>query len=156
MMIAVQGQSIVGHIDIDAAPEAVFDAFTDPQQLPQWWGSSDTYRTFNWEVDLRPGGSYSCNAQATAGGDVSTVKGTYLLVDRPHTLVYTWNPSWDAGAETEVRLKFEKTVSGTRLHIVHAGFAGREQSQHAHTQGWTRVLGWLREHVIQQVQEKQS
>jgi uncharacterized protein YndB with AHSA1/START domain len=147
MIVDIQGASIVGHIDIEAPPEAVFDAFTDPEQLTVWWGSPDTYRTFNWKIDLRPGGSYSCNARSNTGGDTSTVTGTYLQVDRPHTLVYTWNPSWHPGAETEVRLKFEKTGSGTRLHLEHAGFAGREQSQQAHTQGWSRVLGWLRDHV---------
>jgi uncharacterized protein YndB with AHSA1/START domain len=149
MIVEIQGASIVGHIDIEAPPEAVFDAFTDPEQLTAWWGSADTYRTFNWQVDLRPGGSYSCNARATSGGDTSIVKGTYVQVDRPHTLIYTWNPSWDAGGETEVHLKFEKIVSGTRVHILHSGFAGREQSQQGHTHGWTRVLGWLRDHVQQ-------
>lgn len=153
MRVDIAGETIVGEVEIEAPPEAVFDAFTDPEQLASWWGSPDTYRTFNWNVDLRTGGSYSCQAQNANGqGDIATVKGKYLQVDRPHLLVYTWNPSWDPGPETEVRLVFEKSAKGTTVKLLHSGFAGREQSQQGHTQGWLRVVGWLRDHC--QAKEK--
>ena len=39
-----------------AAPrEKVFQAWTDPQALKQWWGP-DGYATPSVEIDLRPGG----------------------------------------------------------------------------------------------------
>lgn len=42
---------------IDAPPERVFRAFSDPAQLAHWWGPngfSSTFHTF----DLRPGGAW--------------------------------------------------------------------------------------------------
>ena len=141
------GTSIDGEIDIEAPPEKVFDAFTDPEQLAQWWGSEDTYRTSNWQVDLRPGGAWSCDAINTDGTQKSTVHGTYVAVDRPRVLEFTWKPSWDPIGPTNVRLVFEPIPTGTRLRLLHTGFEGFAESQKGHTNGWTRVLGWLRDKV---------
>jgi uncharacterized protein YndB with AHSA1/START domain len=147
MNVEIQGDAISGEVEIAAPPEAVFDAFTDPEQLTEWWGSADTYRTFNWKVDLRTGGSYSCQAQdPKREGPGATVEGRYLEVNRPHKLVYTWKPSWDPGPETVVEMTFEETPGGTRVRLLHSGFSGRVESQQGHVQGWLRVVGWLREH----------
>lgn len=145
MKVEIQGEAIAGEIQIDASPDKVFDAFIDPAQLTEWWGSADTYRTSNWKVDLRPGGEWSCSAQGVTGGPQSTVSGRYLVVDRPRKLSYTWNPSWAPGEETRVHLTFEAIDSGTRVLFLHEGFTSA-QSREAHTTGWTRVLGWVQLH----------
>jgi uncharacterized protein YndB with AHSA1/START domain len=137
------GTSITGEIEIAASPEAVFDALVTPGDLAAWWGSPELYTTHDWKIDLRPGGEYSCQATAAAG-HLSTVRGTYLEVDRPRTLAYTWIPSWeDRLPATTVRFTLIPIASGTRVEILHEGFAGFPQSQSGHSEGWKRVLGWL-------------
>ena len=42
----------------DAAPEAVFDAWTNPEVLRRWWAAAPDWETPAAEVDLRPGGRY--------------------------------------------------------------------------------------------------
>jgi uncharacterized protein YndB with AHSA1/START domain len=143
MKVEIQGETIVGEVQIDAPPETVFDALTDPAQLESWWGAGEMYRTFDWKMDLRPGGKWSCKARG-AKGDVSTLHGQIVEVDRPRTLAYTWNPSWDKIPETEVRYTLERMGAGTSVKLIHSGFAGSEESQKKHTQGWPQVLGWLR------------
>jgi uncharacterized protein YndB with AHSA1/START domain len=138
--------SITATIDIDAPPQRVFDAFTDPHHLERWWGSDDTYRTFDWKVDLRPGGQWSCSARSPAGGQVSTVQGEYLAVDPPRALEYTWSPSWDGFATTRVRIEFQETPTGTHVVVHHGGFTDA-RSCDDHANGWIRVLGWLAEHA---------
>jgi uncharacterized protein YndB with AHSA1/START domain len=145
MRVEIQGEAIAGEIEIEVSPEQVFDAFTDPAQLAAWWGSADTYRTCNWQVDVRPGGAWSCNAQNAAGGEPATVGGRYLVVDRPRRLSYTWNPSWAPGEETQVHLEFEAIASGTRVSFLHEGFTSGK-SREGHTMGWKRVMGWLQLH----------
>jgi uncharacterized protein YndB with AHSA1/START domain len=149
MRVEIRGETIVGEVEIEASPEVVFDAFSSPEELAAWWGSDDTYRTFNWQVDLRPGGKWSCQARSAADGDTGTVHGVYIEVDRPKVLAYTWNPSWDPGESTEVHITFERVKSGTLLRFVHSGFAGRKEPQEGHTQGWTHVLGWLQTYLLQ-------
>ena len=145
MTVEVQGEVIVGEIEIATTPEKVFDALIDPAQLVEWWGSPDTYRTFNWQVDARPGGAWSCNAQGPAG-PVSTVSGRYLVVDPPHKLSYTWNPSWQPGEESQVHYTLEAIPSGTRVSFRHEGFA-TAKSREGHTMGWMRVVGWLQNYL---------
>ena len=137
---------IFASIDIDAPAEAVWDAVTDPAQLASWWGSPDTYRTFDWEVDLRPGGKWSSKSARHDGSQQGMVHGEYLEVDRPRLLVYTWLASWDNFAETVIRLELSPTATGTRVKIRHSGFAERRESGLGHTEGWKRVLGWLSGH----------
>jgi uncharacterized protein YndB with AHSA1/START domain len=145
MSVEIKGEAIVGEIEILAPPEKVFDALVDPDELVQWWGSGDTYRTSDWKVDVRPGGSWSCQAKGSTG-QVSTVGGTYLVVDRPHRLSYTWMPSWAQGEESQVHYTLAAIPSGTLVQFRHEGFKS-DQSRQAHTQGWTRVIGWLQSYL---------
>lgn len=42
---------------LDATPEEVFSAFSNPTRLARWWGPEGFSSTFE-EFDLRPGGSW--------------------------------------------------------------------------------------------------
>jgi uncharacterized protein YndB with AHSA1/START domain len=139
--------TIHASIEIEAAPEAVFDAMIEPEQLAAWWGSPDTYRTSNWQVDLRPGGEWSTQAKDVKDGRIAVVRGRYLELERPRLLVYTWQPSWDDFAETTIRVELTPTKTGTRVRVTHSGFGDRFASATGHTQGWRRVLSWLGDHV---------
>ena len=144
MNVELAGASIVGDIVIEAPPEVVFEALVTPEQLEQWWGQDGYYRTFNWKVDLRPGGERSCQATG-ANGQSSTVSGVHVEVDPPRLLSHTWRPSWEPTLpETTVRYTLTAVPEGTLLHIEHTGFdAEHEVSQKGHVEGWKRVLGWL-------------
>ena len=149
MKVELSGASIVGDIVIEAPPEVVFDALVSPDQLEQWWGQDGYYRTYNWKVDLRPGGERSCQASG-ANGQSSTVTGVHVEVDPPRLLSHTWNPSWETTLpETVVRYTLTAVPEGTLLHIEHTGFdQAHAQSQNGHREGWMRVLGWLSEYSV--------
>jgi uncharacterized protein YndB with AHSA1/START domain len=143
--------------DIAATPEAVFRALTDPKQLAQWWGAPGVYHTERWEVDLRPGGKWVSHIKAKEGDEMGPrdepeqlVRGEYITVDPPRVLEYTWSPSWDGFAVTTVRCEIEPTPTGSRLTLVHSGFAGRAQMATSHGEGWVRVLGWFSEWIAKQ------
>jgi uncharacterized protein YndB with AHSA1/START domain len=136
---------IRAQVDIAAPPEEVFAALTEPAQLAAWWGG-EQYRTHDWQLDLRPGGRWSCCATGPGGG--STVGGQILALEPPHLLAYTWNPSWAPGLSTVVRYTLGATpAGGTHLELLHEGFAGRSDACRDHEAGWCRVLGWLAEHA---------
>jgi uncharacterized protein YndB with AHSA1/START domain len=143
----VQAGTILASIEIEAAPEVVFDALVEPEQLMAWWGSDDTYRTSDWQVDLRPGGAWSARASSAHGEESSIVRGTYVEIDRPRLLVYTWQASWDGFAETLIRVELGASASGTRVKVTHTGFGERRESAAGHANGWCRVLEWLAEHA---------
>jgi uncharacterized protein YndB with AHSA1/START domain len=149
----VAGGAIHGVIEMAAPPEEVFTALTDPAQLAAWWGSDETYRSYDWQVDLRVGGRWSSRQRSRRdpAAPETSVHGEYLVVEPPRLLVCTWCPSWEGFAETTIRYELEPATvngtTGTRLTITHSGFGDRAAAIDGHHRGWTTVLGWLATHV---------
>ena len=108
---------------IDAPREEVFRAWTEPDQIRQWWGPGE-FTCPEAEVDLRPGGSYRLAMQPTAG-DPFIVGGTYREVEPPLRLVYTWR--WETGpaadgSESLVTVEFQAREGQTELILTHTEF----------------------------------
>ena len=135
---------VLARVEIAVPPERVFQALTT-DELTQWWGSPEMYRTTKHSIELRPGGAWKSEG---VGADGSTfhVGGEVLEVDPPHKLVYTWKPSWEPGEATKVSYKLEATPTGTRVTVRHTGFANPLACVH-HADGWERVFGWLGKHL---------
>jgi uncharacterized protein YndB with AHSA1/START domain len=146
--------TVIAEIFIAASPERVFQAITDPRQVPQWWGQKGMYRVTDWKGDLRPGGKWS-SIGVGADGSSFYVEGEYLEVDPPRLLVHTWNASWATELKTVVRWELEprsvhglqhsgpqKAGTGTLVKIRHTGFASNVKAASDHGEGWKRVLGW--------------
>src|SRR5580693_6207938 len=53
-VIPLRIRSVIGEIFIAAPPERVFQALTDPAQMPKWWGQQGLYRVTEWKGDVRP------------------------------------------------------------------------------------------------------
>lgn len=68
----------------DAPPEDVFDAWTLPTQICEWWDPTGT-RLRECTVDLGPGGRFSF---VNASGHGSPFEGVYRLIERPTQLVF--------------------------------------------------------------------
>jgi uncharacterized protein YndB with AHSA1/START domain len=136
----------------EAPPEAVFDAWTDPEVLRRWWAAGPDWDTPVAEVDLRVGGRYRLSMRNPESGDVHTVVGEYKEVERPERLAYTWawegEPSEQSGSEdTLVTVEFAERDGGTALVLTHTGFA-TEQSREQHAHGWVACLDNLRSRVL--------
>jgi len=147
--------TVVAEIFIAAPPARVFEAITDPNQTPKWWGQQGMYRITEWKGDLRPGGKWS-SVGVSDDGTSFVVEGEYLEVDPPRLLVHTWIASWSGSLKTVVRWELEPTDvhglhpggprragTGTLVKIRHEGFAGAPAAAAGHAEGWKRVLGWL-------------
>jgi len=69
---------------IEAAREDVFDAWTDPEQVKQWWDPTGTPLAA-CTIDLRPGGAFRFT---NASGHAPPFEGVYRLIERPAQLVF--------------------------------------------------------------------
>jgi uncharacterized protein YndB with AHSA1/START domain len=157
--VTPQEDAVVGEIFIAAPPERVFQAITDPKQAPLWWGQKGMYRITEWKGDVRPGGKWS-SAGIGDDGTKFRVDGEYLEVDPPRLLVHTWIASWCGSAKTVVRWELEprsvhglqhrgpqRVGTGTLVKIRQEGFTGAPEQARSHSEGWTRVLGWMQAFV---------
>ncbi|HZF16647.1 MAG TPA: SRPBCC domain-containing protein [Steroidobacteraceae bacterium] len=77
--------------EIDAPRELVFDAWTDPKQLAEWWGPR-IMKTPVCQIDLRVGGAYRIVMRAPDGTDYP-MTGVYREIDRPRRLAMTMDCS---------------------------------------------------------------
>jgi uncharacterized protein YndB with AHSA1/START domain len=152
--------AVIAEIFIAAPPARVFQAISDPKQLPQWWGQSGLYRITKSTMDVRPGGKWRSEG---LGDDGKTfyVEGEYLEVDPPRLLVHTWVGSYTGPLKTVVRWELEptdvhglhsagpkKVGTGTLVRVRQEGFAAVPQAAADHGEGWKRVLGWLEQYVL--------
>lgn len=145
---AATGDVVRATVEIAAPPDEVFEALTDPAQLEEWWGTPDSYRTSEWQLEPSPGGEWSVRTTAADGSEAS-VHGEYRVVDPPSTLEFTWAASWDDFAETTVRFDLVpavvRGVLGTRLTVTHSGLAAldiRAQAGASCMAGASFALDW--------------
>jgi uncharacterized protein YndB with AHSA1/START domain len=154
--ITPDNDTVLAEVLIAAPPERVFQALTDVNQMPKWWGQEGVYRITKCEADLRPGGKWASIGVGRDGSSFS-VEGEYLEVDPPRLLVYTWNPSFATLKNTTVRCELEardvhglqhrgpqRLGTGTLVKIRHSGFAGNIDAAKNHGEGWKRVFTWLK------------
>ena len=90
----------------DAPVEAVWDAWTDPEQVAQWWGPRGFTLTTH-SKDLRPGGHWAYTMHGPDGTDYPN-KTLYHEVEPGRKLVY------DHGANDDRPPLFRVTVLFTR------------------------------------------
>src|SRR3984885_13507362 len=123
-----------------ASVERVFKAWTDANQLGQWFAPSDDYTT-KASVDLRIGHEYRI-VITHKGGNVHTILGTYRLIEPPRKLVYTWR--WEGGpmADTLVTVDFTPDGDATKVTITHEQFINTEDRD-KHNEGWIGCLNRL-------------
>ena len=126
--------------DFNAPREKVFQAWTDPDILKNWFGPKGV-TTESAQIDLRVGGKYQFSLRLP-DGQIATHQGVYREIDPPNKLVFTGvldgqGCEGSAGlyAETVITLEFQDTGSATRLTLTH-DFLPTEASKESHSFGW--------------------
>jgi uncharacterized protein YndB with AHSA1/START domain len=147
MQSTTADRSITLSRSLRAPPEMVWKAWTDPDSFRRWMGPVGWDIT-DCTIDLRPGGEWSTTQRSPDGG-LHPTGGRYLLVDRPHHLVFNWilaDANGTVVMEAEHHLHLAASKSGTELtleiRIITAG-PGSEGFLSGVRQGWTGTLGKL-------------
>ncbi|MCC6144053.1 MAG: SRPBCC family protein [Candidatus Hydrogenedentes bacterium] len=76
---------IVSRRLFQASRERLFEAFTDPRQLAQWWGPKGFTNTFD-EFDFRPGGMWRFTMHGANGVEYRN-ESRFLEIDPPEQIV---------------------------------------------------------------------
>jgi uncharacterized protein YndB with AHSA1/START domain len=159
-------ESIVHVSRTYSAPrEAVYDAWTKPELLTQWFRPAGGVSSA--ELDVRPGGKYriTVDPQGQLPGPVHIV-GTYLEVEPPERLVFSFGwevppveelqgvdafpDSDDLGdrlddlreLDSQVTVQFIERDGSTEVAITHERIGG-QGLRAFHIFGWESVLGRL-------------
>jgi uncharacterized protein YndB with AHSA1/START domain len=130
-------------LELAHPPGTVWAAITTAEGLGSWFGNEAT-------IDLRPGGAARLSWTGGPTHDLRVER-----VEEPTVFAFTWRMDGlpeDDPRRTYVEFTLEPVGAGTRLRVVETGFAqlGDEAyrtAYDAHTQGWTRELGELGDHL---------
>jgi uncharacterized protein YndB with AHSA1/START domain len=126
----------VTSIDIEAPPEIVFAHLVTAEGMLAWMGQ-------HAELDATPGGVFAVDIEGTP------VRGEYLEVDPPHSVVVTWgvpgNEVLPAGS-SRVEFRLTPIATGTRLDLTHSDLPESEVPDHA--AGWGHYLARLVEAAV--------
>lgn len=128
---------------IRASPERIFDAWTQPEHLKQWWGPKSV-ECVDAEVDLRVGGRYRI-ANRFPDDKILWISGEFEIIERPHKLVYTWHVGAAETAE-RVTITFEARGEETELIVMHERIP-TEAMRDMHEQGWAGCLDGLVDYI---------
>ena len=135
-------RTLVIHRHFAAPREAVFRAWTEPEQLRQWWGPEGCKGNLA-ELDVRPGGIWR-TSMIMSDGDEHFVGGVYQEVTAPERLVFTfaWENVGEPGPETLVTIELHDREGTTEMVVTQRTFETAEQCE-MHRQGWTGSFNCL-------------
>ncbi len=127
----------------DAPRELVWQVWTDPKHVPQWWGPNG-FRTTIHQMDVRPGGRWNFIMHGPDGRDYDN-KNIFAEVTKPERLVY------DHVSEPKhhVTVTFEAEGNKTRLTMQMLFESAEERDdcvkKYGAAEGLTQHLGRLGE-----------
>jgi len=122
-----------------AAPvEAVWRAYTTPEDIRQWNAASPDWHTTAASVDLREGGAFSSRMEAKDGSMGFDFAGTYTKIV-PHQLIEY------AFGERKARVEFVAEGNATKVRV--SFDPENEFPQEQQRQGWQAILENFARHV---------
>lgn len=139
-------------IQIDAPPEVVWSAITEPEHVARWFGDAAT-------LDARPG----TEATFTWDGD-GTAHARVVTVEPPRVFAFRWmrwsiehpaGAGLDESNSTLVEFTLAPEGEGTRLRVVESGFRALDVPEQTvldyhgeNSDGWPKELEELRRYVL--------
>ncbi len=145
---------------LDAPRKLVWEAWTDPEKLSEWWGPKD-FNCPHAEIDLRKGGTF-LNCMRSPDGKEFWATGTYKKIDAPQKLVFSdsfadsdgnivpasyYNMPEDFPLTMEVSVTLEQINNKTRMTLRHSGLPEGEVREETKT-GWSQSFDKLAEMLI--------
>ena len=122
---------------VRARAEQIFDLWTKPDLMVRWMSSFPGAVDCKASCDLRPGGAFSL---VMSSGEISReVSGTYVHVDRPRKLVFTWIGPLTNDVTTLVTVELNPRGDETDLVLTHERLPTSAIVE-GHTRGWGHIL----------------
>jgi hypothetical protein len=157
---ALPGDQVTVTVFVDVAPADAFEVFT--AEIDQWWRRGPAYRVAGAEpglLHLEPKLGGRVFEQYRAGAAVHEV-GRITAWQPPAHVAFEWRSiTFVPGEVTHVDVRFVASGTGTRVTVVHAGWAtirGDHPVRHAKPPAvflgdlgmwWGRLMSSLREHI---------
>ncbi|HEX6177456.1 MAG TPA: SRPBCC domain-containing protein [Thermoanaerobaculia bacterium] len=101
--------------EIEASTEELFDAWLDPDRLARWMPPSGAAGSV--DLDPREGGSFEIVTHTREGA--LPYRGTYIAIERPRRLVFTWRSPMTSDEEATVTVHFRAAGAKTEVIVTY-------------------------------------
>jgi uncharacterized protein YndB with AHSA1/START domain len=132
--VSQTGRTVEKELFIAAAPERVYHAFTNKDELEKWFVTRA-------EIDPRPGGTFNLWWKD------EHVPGQIVKLDPPRQMIFTWDDGPESGVTT-CTIDFIPESDGTLLRLTHTGFGEGDNWDNLYNGvngGWTSELDNLKQ-----------
>jgi uncharacterized protein YndB with AHSA1/START domain len=124
--------------NVNAPIDAVWQAYTTPDDIKQWNAASDDWHTTAATVDLREGGAFSSRMEAKNGSMGFDFAGTYTKIIEHKLIEYSFG---DRAAKVE----FAPGPDGVEVRVTFDGETTHSVEQQR--AGWQAILDNFARHV---------
>ena len=100
---------------LDAPRDLVWSAWTDPAQIPSWFGP-EGFTTTVHDMDVRPGGTWRFTMHGPDGVDYVNVA-VYEEVTEPERLAYRYGPDEEGHPGFVSTVTFDDEAGKTRITL---------------------------------------
>jgi len=132
---------------VKAGAEQIFDLWTKPDLMARWMSPFPGTVDCKANCDLRPGGTFSLVMSSEESS--REVSGTYVQIDRPRKLVFTWIGPLTNNVNTLVTLELHPRGDETELVLTHERLPTTSICE-GHTRGWGNILDHLADAVVKE------
>jgi DNA-binding transcriptional ArsR family regulator len=129
-------------LELGVTPEKAFDLFTN--HMGRWWPLTTHSVSTDDARDVRVDGRVGGTLREVTGDGVEHEWGVITIYEPGARIQFTWYPGLPEEAGTNVDVRFDATVSGTRVTLVHSGWEARGDDAQTvrdnYESGWDLVL----------------
>lgn len=136
---------------IDATPEEVFEAYTNPESMKGWFTILDPGMIVENEIDLRVGGTW-VSTWGFSPDEMYSETQTFEVVDRPHRLVSkSTGTSPDGGSmDTHVEITLEDEGGKTLMRVTQTGFFDEDTRDFFAKTAWNGLFDRIQAYLAAQ------
>jgi uncharacterized protein YndB with AHSA1/START domain len=126
----------------NAPREKVYQAWTRPEELSQWFAPTDHHKTTIEKLEVKEGGKYRITVKDLDA--THHLSGEYLEVKPEEKLVYTWivENEWEPSEVSRLTVEFFDHGNSTELILTHERLPNEEERK-GHSEGWKGCLDHL-------------
>ena len=120
--------------------EKIWDAWTNPTLIMNWFGSDPKGKVLKAALDVRPGGKFEVTFQDS---DLTehTCSGMYEEVRVLSKLTFSWQWKSEPGVESFILLLLTPEGKSTRMRFEHKNLGS--DSKHDYEKGWQNTFAKL-------------
>jgi len=129
----------------DAKVELLWETWTHPKYIEQWFGSDPHGTVQKVDIDLTIGGKFRIQF-SDSDTSVHIARGEYLKIDKYKNLKMTWEWESELNQISELNVDFKSMDDKTKIILTHSNLVF--ETVHNYESGWNGAFNKIENKII--------